>query len=252
MTDAAAELRYADAAAADSVDSLVVAWQHPETRAISPVGLLERTDDGFAFSYLRSAAELEDFRPFLGFPEIGVRYTSRRLFPLFRQRLMEPGRPDFGRYLDTLGLDAHATALAILARSGGRRAGDTLFLVQKPSIGPDGSTCATFFVHGVRYQPGAAELLSALEPHEGLQLVPEPENPKNPRAILVTTARGDRLGWVPDLLVDYVQAVLSSAPPVVRVVQVNGADAPPNLRLLVELRGRVPAGHAPFGDRTCS
>lgn len=76
-------LRKGDAYRFDGVRGVpLVPYAHPETRAIAPVGQLERTDGGFAFSYVPGAAELEDFRPFLGFPDVSVRYRSRRLFPL--------------------------------------------------------------------------------------------------------------------------------------------------------------------------
>lgn len=61
---------------------------------------------------------------------------------------------------------------------------------------------------------------------------------------MTTDSAGSRI------CVDYAQTVLTAAPPVVQVVQVNDADAPPNLRLLIELSGRVPPGYSPFGTST--
>jgi hypothetical protein len=103
-----------------------------------------------------------------------------------------------------------------------------------------------FFVHGLRHQDGAMARIGDLHPGQELSVKPEPHNPVNQRAVLVTTTDEQVLGWVPDVLAEYVQHILRVAPPVVRVHQVNGDDTPPNLRLLVELSGHVPAGYSPF------
>ncbi|HEU5265818.1 MAG TPA: hypothetical protein VFU35_03915 [Jatrophihabitans sp.] len=77
-------------------------------------------------------------------------------------------------------------------------------------------------------------------------LVDEPTNHVNPRAILTTDVDGGRLGWVPDMLLDYVHAVRDVAEPHVRVAHVNDSSAPPHLRILAELTGVVPTGYHPF------
>lgn len=231
---------------ADEPSSLIAAWRNPLTRAISPVGILSHAEGLYQFSYLRRARALEDFRPLIGFPDLDKRYESTRLFPLFRQRLMDSTRPDFGEYIRLLGLTPDAPPLTVLGRSGGSRLGDSLLLIRKPLVGSDRSTHAVFFVHGIRHTDGAAERLAALRPGEELLLAPEPSNPTNPLALLVTAADSTRLGWVPDLLVDYAHKVCEVTTPTIRVARVNGSEAPPNLRLLVELRGHLPAGYAPF------
>ena len=47
-----------------SPGSLIVAWQHPTSRLISPVGLLEH-GAGYRYRYLRRAPAVEGFLPFL-------------------------------------------------------------------------------------------------------------------------------------------------------------------------------------------
>lgn len=225
---------------------LLVAWQNPETRKIALVGLLEHAAGRYCFRYLQGALDTPGFQPFLGFDDLERRYVSEYLFPLFRQRIMDHDRPDFARYLDALGLGGESSPLAVLGRSGGSRAGDSIFLLREPEVSDDGRTRSMFFVHGVRYQQGAAARIAQLRLGDRLRLRREPGNEVNPRAVLVAADDDQVLGWVPDLLADYVQRALSVGMPSVRVVRVNDEDTPPNLRLLVELSGRLPLGYHPF------
>lgn len=225
---------------------LLVAWQHPHTRVISPVGVLTHESDHYTFAYLTAALDTAEFRPFLGFEDLHRRYSSELLFPLFRQRLMDHNRPDFHHYLDLLGLPEDASSLTVLGRSGGRRAGDSIFLIREPDVATDGTTHAIFFVYGARHIDGADARISSLRNGDYLWLRREPTNPANPLAVLVDSQDEQPLGWVPDLLTDYVQHVLATEPPELRVRQANGPDTPPNLRLLGELTGSIPAGHRPF------
>lgn len=224
---------------------LLVAVQDPCTRAISPIGLLESRATGYSFAYLRRVLDVPGFRPLLGFEDLERRYESHKLFPLFQQRLMDPRRPDYHRYMAILGLNEGAPPLVVLGRSEGRRAGDAIFLVPEPEIDESGRTSCVFFVHGSRYKPDAEEHISALQVGSRLQLLDDPENPINPKALIVTHD-GNELGWVPDLLVEYVHQVRDHGGHGLTVVQVNGHDVPPNLRLQVQLKGMVPAGFHPF------
>ncbi len=225
---------------------LIVAWQNPRTRKIAPVGLLNYLDGEYTFEYLRSAPNVEGFRPILGFRNFGGLYASDRLFPVFSQRVMGAGRPDFGRYLDLLGLSDEASPLGILGRSGGRREGDSLFLLQRPSVEQDGSSRAVFFVHGVRHVANANERVGTLAEGEELALQAEPQNPVNGQALLVLTSKSAPVGYVPDLLLEYVHQLRRASTPKLTVLQVNSEDSPPNLRLLVECTGELPSGYVPF------
>jgi len=207
---------------------------------------LKQREDGYTFGYLKRALTVKDFRPFLGFDDLHGHYVSAQLFPLFRQRIVDQDRPDFHEYLGALGLAEGASPLAVLDRSGGRRLGDSIYLFRKPEVAQDGTTRTTFFVHGPRYQDGAMARIGRLHPGEVLSVRPQPDNPFNKRAVLVTADDEQVLGWVPDVLAEYVQHILTVAPPAVRVRQVNSDDTPPNLRLLVDLSGHVSVGYRPF------
>lgn len=150
----------------------------------------------------------------------------------------------------SLALPPTARPLDVLARSGGRRKADEFQLVEVPTASPDGTTTYVFRVHGLRLALGDEEsaqaVLSGIRPDDELALVPEPDNPVNDRAIVVATADGVRLGWVPDLLLDYVHEVRAGGPLRLSVLRVNGPSVPPQDRLVVELRGHLDPGRDTF------
>jgi hypothetical protein len=227
-----------------------VAWQHPLTRAIEPIGILECDEAGYRFCYVHNALHVEGFRPLLGFPNLQKTYESERLFPLFAQRLMDARRPDYGRYLSQLHLSEDAEPFELLGRSGGHRKGDTIQLFAEPLVAPDGSTRAIFLVNGVRdvlaADPAAEQRFVSLRQGERLVLVDEPDNFRNNQAILVRARDGQRLGWVPDLLLDYVHTVRKQGEPSLVIEHMNRPEVPPHLRLLVRFEGQAPAGYRPF------
>lgn len=230
---------------------LVVTWQHPVSRSIRSVGVLACDSDGFTFSYLDAARHVPDFRPFLGFGEMNRRYKSSTLFPFFAQRVMRPSRPDYAAYLHSLALAEDADAWAILARSQGARAGDTTRVFPEPEVTSSGRTRHTFFANGVRHaldeDPAVESALSDLRPRAVVHLRGQPDNPINPRAVQVVSDAGLALGWVPDVLLDYLAAVRSVGDPAITVTMVNGVDVPAGFRLLLTLDGQVPDGYEFFG-----
>jgi hypothetical protein len=226
-----------------SPGSLIVAWQHPVTRLISPVGLLEH-GAGYRYRYLRRAPHVEGFLPFLGFPSWHQTYIADRLFPLFQQRIMSPRRPDFRQFLRQLDLSDNASPWEQLARSEGRRTGDTVQVFPIPCVEADGFSTCRFLVHGIRHVNGGR--LPLLSRGELLTLRDNKENPVNSDAVLVCSSSRQPLGYVPDLLLDHLRVLKETEPPHLVVEHVNGPDAPAHLRLLVRLDGLAPAGYEPM------
>lgn len=239
---------------------LVVAWQHPDTRSIQPVGFLTYDGTAYQFTYIRNALRVEGFRPLLGFPDLHRSYRSPELFTLFAQRAMDARRPDYHRYVERLGLEGNPGPWEQIARSQGRRQGDTLQLLPEPEITGDVLTCL-FLVHGIRHahdkplvlngheisvtreQVNAA--LARLRPGDDLALAPEPGNHANPLALMVMGSSVP-VGWVPDLLVEDIQNLLRRTDVRVTVEHVNGPDAPWHLRLLVRLEVSPAQGYRFF------
>lgn len=223
--------------AASGSDSVLVArklrliWKHPETRRYHDVGRFEELHDGrFVFRYTDGAGEVPDFSALLQFPDLDRVYVSEALPAFFANRIMSKQRPSYEHHLGWLGLSADAAPFEILARTGGSRATDTFHVVGAFDPEEDQHEGA-FFVSGVRYKKFD---LSSLRIGQELELVDEPDNAINPRALLLSSD-GAQLGWVPDWLVDDLHAFRSAGGAVsVRIEQVN-LDAPPHLSVLCRM-----------------
>lgn len=223
---------------------LLVTRQDPSTRRYTAIGLLSCADGTYEFSYLRRAVETPGFRPLLGFSAMDRQYRSERLFPLFAERVMDPRRPDRPRWLSSLGLGEDPEVMEILARSGGRRKGDHLELLAVPRVEADGRTRISFLVHGVSHA-GSFDHIGRLAAGDRLELVDDPGNPVNARAVLVSSAGERRLGWVPEPLVEFVRHVRDRGAEL-RVLRVNPVELGSHQRLLVELSGRADPLTAPL------
>ena len=232
---------------------LVVTWQHPADRNIEPVGFLDYDGQCYRFGYIRHALSVKDFRPLLGFRDLHGAYSSEDLFPLFAQRVMDPRRPDYQRYVERLGLDEEASPWEQITRSQGRRQGDTIQLLPQPTTDGETLTCL-FLVNGVRHVPDeplvldgrpievtreqVEAALSRLHPGDALQLVREPANKHNPLALLVMAPAATPVGWVPNLMVEDMHKLIARADVSVTAEHINGPDAPWHLRLLARLTAR--------------
>lgn len=253
-----------DSQATEATRRLVVAWQHPVERSIEPIGFLSYDGTTYRFTYIRNARHVKDFRPLLGFAELRRSYSSKSLFPLFAQRAMDPRRPDYQRYVERLGLEGEPGPWEQIARSQGRRQGDTIQLLPEPTVN-DGELTCLFLVHGIRHAHEEPRILDGheirvtreqveralgrLRPGDELRLAREPGNPINPLAIMVIGS-SIPVGWVPDLLAEDVHSVMQHANVTVTVEHVNGPDAPWHMRLLARLRA-APAENVRFfsGER---
>jgi hypothetical protein len=232
------------------VRRFAVAWRNPSEPAISPVGTLTYTRDLYRFGYLAAARDIEGFRPLLSFPDWSRSYESEALFPLFSQRVMDRKRPEFHGYLQALDLPQTASDLDILGRSGGRRKGDNVQVVEAPHVQPDGSTSHDFLIHGLRHTDVPTDVreaaLANLQLGSILQIRAERQNPVNPNAMVVLAPDGTTLGWIPDLLLDYAQAVVATGGAKLTVRRANGPEVASEVRLVVRLAGFAPPGYQPF------
>lgn len=225
------------------VHRLLVSRRDPETRQYQSLGFLSLVDGRYRFAYLRMAAMDGSFRPLIGFSDPTHPYESEQLFPIFAERVMSPRRPDRSAVLEALGLGLDAEPFEVLVRSGGRRVGDAIELVPVPDQ-CSGSVFVDYFVHGVRYMTASAQrLITSLAPDQALHLVPEPANPVDHRAVLVTSTDDVRLGYVPTPLLELVGAIEGTE---TRVLRANGPEVGFHYRLLVRSSGVVCDGATPF------
>jgi hypothetical protein len=97
-----------------------------------------------------------------------------------------------------------------------------------------------FLVHGIRYLTQKERAaIDDLRAGDHLELRGEKDNPVNVRALLVTKD-GQRLGYVPDPLLDHVHRIIESPHQLV-VQRVNPVEAGMHMRLLVRLTGQLAA-----------
>jgi len=171
---------------------LLLFWQNPQSREWFTVGLLEYVKGKYLFSYSKSARDLYlagDFVPFGVMQDFDKIYTSETLFPLFKNRLLDKSRPEYGEYLSWLGLSPDtATDMDELSRSGGVRATDQLQILPYPERSFSGGYQVDFFVHGLRHiNKKGAERVALLKEGEELLLVKEDDNEFDSLALAVST-----------------------------------------------------------------
>ena len=212
-------------------DALFVSRQDPETRRYSRVGLLSKDGHLFRFKYDGGVT-----RALPGLP-LGRVHESESLFPIFAERVMDPHRPERAETLKQLGLGAEAEPLEVLAVSGGGRTGDTYELAPLPQPAP---VSLPFLVRGIRHLTSEERAaIDDLRSGDRLELRCETDNEVNERALLVRQS-GDRLGYVPGPLLDYVHRIMARPFDLV-VDRVNPVEAGMHMRLLVRLTGELVA-----------
>ena len=231
--------------------TLFLSWQDSEkqgseghSRLWFPVGRLDANIETpkFRFRYIKGAEEahrVANFSPLPEFPRFDQNYESPELFPLFRNRIISPNRPDFDEHLLALGLDEDSDPIEILSANGGRRMTDTFEVFPELVKDSDGGFTCRFFLHGSRHvSKPAQERLNRLYPGEDLYLALELTNPLGELAVQIQTTDYLMLGWAPRYLVEDLAAAMKQSPGKyeAHVVKVNPQPAPSRQRVLVEMR----------------
>lgn len=185
----------------------------------------------------------------MAFPEFNRRDEAHELFPLFKNRVLEPNRKDFAEYLNWLDLSpANADPIEILGLTGGERQTDSLEVFPKIQKQADGTISCRFFRHGLRHVPAAArERAERLLEGEALQVAVEVNNPVTGYAVQLQTREGHLMGWAPRYLVDDLRdALLTHSTISATVRRINILGAPFARRVLVALQGGVSAAFEPM------
>jgi hypothetical protein len=241
------------------VSTLFVAWQDPELRGWFPIGRLGTHDDFYTFVYTRGAerAQVEAaFVPFVSFPDLHTTYVSETLFPLFSNRLLPRSRPEYKSYLNWLGVgETERDPVKILARSGGRKATDTLELFPSPVPNVRGEYEIHFLVHGLNYVPeDSVKRAMFLRPGEPLLAMLDFQNPHDPQAVALRTAEQTErdlhlVGYCPGYLrPEILRLIQLGNVPQISVERVNRAPAPLQFRLLCKAATNWPSGFQPFNE----
>lgn len=242
------------------MQSLYLAWQAPApTRAWFTIGRLsvarDREHPLYVYQYTEGALRANKevgLDPLPAFPDFRHRYEASELFPLFKNRVIDPHRRDFADYLRSLDLDPrHPDPIEILAVTGGIRQTDSFEVFPKIEKAPDGGFSCRFFLHGLRHVSEEGQRRGLLlQPNEALRVSLELDNPVSGYAIQLASTEYQFLGWAPRYLVmDLLQAISQSPRLSARVVRVNETTVPLNRRILVELSGKWPEGYDPMSGR---
>jgi hypothetical protein len=231
---------------------LIVTWKGESSQAILPVAeMVVRVGPQYRFRYLDGVREALDcgFQPFLAFPSLTSTYESDTLFPFFANRVLPTTRPDYLESLAAVGLDVQDASVAeVLGRTNGRRATDRIETILVPVANARGRYRTHFFLRGVNHAAGAETVIAQLAPDELLTLVMDPSNPYNPRARQLC-ARGHKIGFVPDYLIDDLDALENAGiAPVVFGERSNLPPQPAHYRLLCRIDCEWPPGFVPFQD----
>jgi len=239
-----------------STKTLFLAWQNKvgTSRQWFPVGRLDVDPALYRFRYIGGAKRAEQeagFLPLLDFPRWEEDYRSAELFPLFKNRVIAPGRADRMDYLRNLDLPESANPAEILSVNGGSRVTDPYEVFPKIEKGADGSFTCRFFLHGWRHvNRSAQERIERLRRDEELYLTLELTNPKTGMAVQIQTTDYFMIGWTPRYLVADLIIAMADSPGntyAASVVRVNPMPAPSLQRVLVEMRGCW-SKHAPMSS----
>jgi hypothetical protein len=234
------------------MNSLFVAWRPavPQECGWRPVGRLAYDGQLYRFCYTRGALN-GGFRPFAQMEQLDQVYESESLFPIFANRLLPPSRPEYEAYLRWSGFDPNnpPDPIVVLGVTEGIRQTDAIEVFPCPSPDAEGCYLNKFFLHGIRWMPAwAIERINRLQPGDKLCLMPDPQNPADPRAVAVRTD-ADRImiGYVPRYLARDAGMLLSHCDVyfVELFVEHVNADAPLQNRLLCRMRGCWPEGFRP-------
>lgn len=221
--------------------TLVVIWQNPDSRRFVKVAQVDALDGGHvAFQYLDSAWEDTDFIPLVEFPDPGAAYVSSGVPAFLANRVLSSARPDYARYLSWLGVDALSdedVPFEVLARTGGGRVTDTFHVVDLP-LDQEDSFASRFFVSGISHVIGSDGALADLKDGAALLLRLDEQNPKNPRAVLVYTDDGRKVGYVPDWLCSDVYQRIKEGWEIEASADRVNRDAPAHIRVLCRIEAR--------------
>ncbi|MBB5326032.1 hypothetical protein HNQ34_003150 [Anoxybacillus tepidamans] len=177
-------------------------WQNERTRQRYHVGNLVHHEGKYMFYYEKHAqrrgvieALKNGYRLHLAFPDIDKIYVSDRLFGPFERRLPDCRRPDFQEILKAHGLSNDYTDMDLLRATGGRLATDPYEFVA-PIYVYGNEFDFDFYIAGWRYYEGE-RVIDQLQVGDDVKFQREPKNEQDPKAVVVLTKQGEKLGYIP-------------------------------------------------------
>ncbi|MDU5688787.1 MAG: HIRAN domain-containing protein [Citrobacter freundii] len=226
-----------------NTNSVYVAWQAPDTRDWHVVGNLQERNSGYVFKYTKGALKSTKFTKFSGMTDVRETYVSEELFPLFKNRLLSPRRPEYPSFIKWLGFEEDSVnPIDILARSGGLRSTDQLQIFKKIEVDSEGKFEHFFFLHGLSYLNSMAnDRVSELKPGQIMRLCLDLQNEYDGDAVVVRADKpAEIVGYCPRYLSnDIKKMLLNDSKSITLTVEKISDDAPHNYRLLCKLSGKL-------------
>ncbi|MGO4870816.1 MAG: HIRAN domain-containing protein [Roseiarcus sp.] len=195
---------------------LLVIWKDPISRLRYDTGDIYRENNIYFFKYnltqLEHAME-KGFQLFPAFPDKLVVYKSTKLFAMFSQRLPNKNRPDYEEIRKNLNIINTEDSLEMLAVTHGKSACDTIEFADPIKYKQNGE-CKfelSFEVAGWKYYDGPMyrqKFFNELKISNKIELEVEQSNEFDPHAIIVKSASGYKLGYVPAFYSRYIDVAV--------------------------------------------
>lgn len=232
------------------ISKLILAWKNPENRQWIPIGNLEYKNAMYYFNYT-NGAKITNFQPFGQMNELHKTYSSKELFPIFKNRLLAKSRPEYQDFLGWLDIENNENALIELSRSRGIRATDNLQLFLTPEKDKNGDYEVVFFSHGISHiSEHYVKRLSKLKNNDKLLILKDVQNRVEPSALALRTEDDpiELLGYCPSFFVqDFNKLMEINGYENVRItIKKVNHDAPLQLKLLCKFTTKWSDGFEPF------
>lgn len=232
------------------MNPLYIAWQDPQSRLWHTVGQLSREKNLYTFAYTRGALASPRFKYLGRMRDLHKNYYSQELFPLFANRILNSSRPEYPDYVRWLAMnpDKENDPMQLLARSGGERATDDLYVYSHPEINDQGEMELFFLSNGLRYlDPASLHRIEQLQMGDRLALRREVENEHDRFALVLETDEPIKVGYCPRYLNRDLCQIMEKTIVQLTVERLNH-DAPIQFRLLCKAVFKLPAGIVLFAD----
>jgi hypothetical protein len=217
-----------------NVKSLLVIWQNKETSLYYHIGTLTFDGITYFFTYThhndspRTVMEAIRNGYFLhpSFPVIDKTYKSENLFPAFDRRIPSAEREDYNLILNDLGLDLNSDRMDILRVTRGMLSGDT-YSFEQPLRLKNNKLQTDFYINGMRYQNLPENWNMNIHKDDCLQLIPEPSNPYDKRAVRIETLSGIHLGYVPGFYAEAIKSLIEyNTRPILTIKEIRPKSSP--------------------------